>query len=264
MGRLFAFREYKMIGGFITEKLNIITLQDVETEEIHWLWEPYIPRGKITIIQGDPGEGKTTMALAVAAAVTTGAALPGQVSGAEPAGVIYQTAEDGLADTVKPRLLTLGADCAKVHTIDEEEKSLSLDDGRIEQAILRTRAGLLILDPLQAYLGPEADMHRASGMRPLFKELGLMAERTGCAVIVIGHLNKNGGKSQYRGLGSIDIYAAARSVLTVGKTGEDEHARAFAQGKSNLTPAGPSMGFSLDPEEGFRLSIRTASGHWFA
>lgn len=202
-------------------ELKIVTMRDIEAEPVHWLWEPYVPAGKITIIQGDPGDGKTTLALAIAANVTTGSALPGSGS-TDPVSVIFQTAEDGLADTIKPRLEQFGADCGRVHVIDEDEQALSLSDERIERAIIRMDAKLFILDPLQAYLGG-ADMHSANGVRPLMKQLGLVAERTGCTIVIIGHLNKKGGKAQYRGLGSIDIYAAARSVLTVGRIGEDEN-----------------------------------------
>ena len=230
-------------------KLKILTMSDVEAEQVEWLWTPYIPLGKISIIQGDPGNGKTTMALAIAAAVTTGMALPdGRCT--THGNVIFQSAEDGLADTIKPRLEQLGADCDRVHIIDEEEQSLSLSDERIEQAIVKMGAKLFILDPLQAYLGG-ADMHSANGVRPLMKQLAAVAERTECAIVIIGHLNKKGGKSQYRGLGSIDIYAAARSVLTVGKLDAGEHLRAIVHNKSNLAPPGVSQAFELDPHSGF-------------
>ena len=199
-------------------KLKIITMQDVQAEPAEFLWEPYIPHGKISIVQGDPGDCKTTLLLAIAAAVTRGSALPGGGC-SDPANVIFQTAEDGLADTIKPRLEQLGADCSRVYVVDEEDQALSLSDERIEQAIVEKDAKLFILDPLQAYLGG-ADMHSANGIRPLMKALGAVAEWTGCAIVIIGHLNKKGGKAQYRGLGSIDIYAAARSVLTVGRLDE--------------------------------------------
>jgi len=229
-------------------ELNIITMEDIQSEPVEFLWQPYIPLGKISIVQGDPGDGKTTLLLAIASAVTTGQALPngGQ---SEPCNVIFQTAEDGLADTIKPRLELLGADCSRVYVVDEDEKSLSLSDERIEQAIIKMGAKLFILDPLQAYLGG-SDMHSAGGIRPLMKSLGAVAERTGCAIVIIGHLNKKGGKSQYRGLGSIDIYAAARSVLTVGRL--DETTRAVVQGKSNLAPPGQPQAFSFDPMYGFK------------
>ena len=129
-------------------QLKILTMSDIESEQVEWLWEPYIPLGKISIIQGDPGNGKTTMALAIAAAATTGAALPGS-SSTVSGNVIFQSAEDGLADTIKPRLEQFGANCNNVHVIDEDEKAISLSDERIEQAIVKMGAKLCILDPLQ-------------------------------------------------------------------------------------------------------------------
>lgn len=230
-------------------KLNIINMNNVQEEQVEWLWKPYIPLGKISIIQGDPGEGKTTLALAVTTAITMGTALPNG-DGIQRANVIFQTAEDGLADTIKPRLEQLGADCSLVHIIDEEEQALTLLDERIEEAIIKTNAKFLILDPLQAYLGG-TDMHSANGIRPLMRQLAGVADRTGCAIVIIGHLNKKGGKSQYRGLGSIDIYAAARSVLTVGRVSEDECLRAIVHNKSNLSSAGTPLAFRLDPTDGF-------------
>ena len=231
-------------------ELKILTVSAIQSEQVEWLWKPYIPFGKISIVQGDPGNGKTTMALAIAAAVTTGTPLPSDYT-TVPGNVIFQSAEDGLADTIKPRLERLGADCDRVHVIDESEKSISLSDERIEQAIVEKNAKLFILDPLQAYLGG-ADMHSANGVRPLMKQLAAVAEWTGCAILIIGHLNKKGGKSQYRGLGSIDIYAAARSVLTVGKLDADENMRAVVHNKSNLVPPGASLTFELDSANGFR------------
>ena len=234
------------------EELKLIRMNEVEATTIDWLWYPYIPFGKITVIQGDPGDGKTTAVLAIAAAITTGALLPESKIFAEPMNVIFQTAEDGLGDTVKPRLLQSGADCSRVIVIDESEKELSLSDLRIEQAITQTGAKLFILDPLQAYIGADVDMHRANEIRSVLKRISAVAEKTGCAVVVIGHLNKGGSKSQYRGLGSIDIQAAARSVLTVGRIKGKPYTRAIVQGKNNLAPEGQAIGFELDPSTGFR------------
>jgi hypothetical protein len=236
------------------DNLKLINMGDVVSEQINYLWYPYIAYGKITIVQGDPGDGKTTMMLAVAAALTNGEKI-GESDGdavLSPSDVLFQTAEDGLADTIKPRLEQLGADCSLVHVIDEEDKTLSLVDERIEAAIIRTGAKLFILDPLQAYMGG-ADMNGTGGVRPLMKRLATVAENTGAAIVLIGHLNKNGGsKSVYRGLGSIDIPAAARSVLTVGRLANmDENMRAFIQTKSNLAPTGKPQAFGLDPVSGF-------------
>lgn len=176
------------------KELKIISLSEIKTEEVKWLWYPYIPFGKVTIVQGDPGEGKTTFVLSVIAALTCGEALPECETGLPPMNVIYQTAEDGLSDTIKPRLEAVGADCTRVQTIDDSRSMLTLTDQRLEEAIHSTDAGLLVLDPLQAYLGSGVDMHRANEIRPIMKKLSAVAERTGCAVVLIGHMNKASGE----------------------------------------------------------------------
>ena len=156
--------------------LKLISMSEINAEEVQWLWYPYIPLGKLTIIQGDPGEGKTSFILAVIAALTRGDPLPECEQAAEPMNVIYQTAEDGLADTIKPRLESAGADCTRVLVIDEGKRELTLCDARLEEAIRRTAAKLIVLDPLQAYLGSDVDMHRANEVRPVLKRLSMMAE----------------------------------------------------------------------------------------
>lgn len=167
--------------------------------------------------------------------------------------VIYQTAEDGLADTIKPRLVAAGADCSRVLVIDESKQELTLCDDRLEQAIRETGAKLIVIDPMQAYLGGEVDMHRANEVRPVLKRVASMAERTGCAVILIGHMNKAQGlKASYRGLGSIDFRAAARSVLLVGRLKDVPNIRVMAQDKNSLAPEGVSIAFELDAERGFQ------------
>ena len=229
--------------------LKLISMSEINAEEVQWLWYPYIPLGKLTILQGDPGEGKTSFILAVIAALTRGDPLPECERAAEPMNVIYQTAEDGLADTIKPRLESAGADCTRVLVIDEGKRELTLCDARLEEAIRRTGAKLIVLDPLQAYLGSNVDMHRANEVRPVLKRLSLMAERTQCAVILIGHMNKAQGlKSGYRGLGSIDFRASARSVLIVGRLKSGDTLRIVAQDKNSLAPEGSSIAFELHPE----------------
>lgn len=234
----------------IKTELKLINMKDVEVKEVEWLWKPYIPSGKITILQGDPGEGKTTMILAVASSLTTGSVLP-LMEAIDISRVIYQTAEDGLGDTIKPRLLSTGADCSNVIVIDESEKELTLSDERIEKAIIETGAKLIIIDPLQAYLGAKVDMYRANEIRPIFKNLASVAEKTGCAIVIVGHMNKGSSKGMYRGLGSIDISAAARSVLVVGRVKDDPNIRIMAQIKSSLAPEGKPIAFELDDENGF-------------
>ena len=233
-------------------ELKLISMDTVETENVQWLWYPYIPLGKITTVQGDPGEGKTTFALAVIAALTRGEPLPECEEAMESMNVIYQTAEDGLADTIKPRLVTAGADCTRVLVIDETNKELTLIDERLEEAIKETGARLIVLDPIQAYLGDDVDMHRANEVRPVLKRVAAMAERTHCAVLLVGHMNKaQGQKSSYRGLGSIDFRAAARSVLVVGRLKDNERIRIVAQDKNSLAPEGSSIAFELNEQTGF-------------
>lgn len=249
-----------MVYGLTTEtkgwsnlnKLKLLTMSNIPAEEVRWLWYPYLPKGKITIVQGDPGEGKTTFVLALAALLTRGLSMPGGADSQPPMSVIYQTAEDGLADTVKPRLTALGADCSRVLVIDESERELTLSDQRLAQAIRETGAGLLVLDPIQAYLGAGVDMHRANEVRPIFKRLGQLAEQTGCAIVLVGHMNKmQGARSAYRGLGSIDFRAAARSVLLVGRSKDDSDVRVVVHDKSSLAPEGASILFSLHSDTGF-------------
>ena len=242
--------------------LKLINMEQVEIEKIDWLLYPFIPFGKVTIVQGDPGEGKTTMVLQIIAKLTKGeAVLPSdsdesdleeKTMDLEPVNVIYQTAEDGLGDTIKPRLLSAGADCSRVMVIDDDDQALTMMDARLEEAIIKTNARLVVLDPIQGFLGTAVDMHRANEIRPLMKRVAVLAEKYHCAIILIGHMNKNSnGKSSYRGLGSIDFQAAARSVLIVGRIKDEPEIRVVCHVKSSLAPEGKSIAFRLDKDTGF-------------
>ena len=234
------------------ETVKIIRMSDVELTPVEWLWKPYLPFGKLSVLQGNPGEGKTYFAMHLAAACTNGKLLP-NMERMEPFNVIYQTAEDGLGDTVKPRLIEAGADLDRVLVIDDSDVQLTLSDERIEKAIIENNARLVIIDPIQAYLGADVDMNRANEVRPIFMRLGQVAQRTGCAILLIGHLNKAAGmQSLQRGLGSIDIAAAVRSVLFIGKLKHDPTMRILTHEKSSLAPPGVSLAFSLGDEGGFR------------
>ena len=238
------------MAGTRTE-LQMIKMSEIQSQEVAWLWFPFIPYGKLTIVQGDPGDGKTTLVLNIAAKLSKGEGLDSKMKLTEPLNVIYQSAEDGLADTVKPRLEAAGANCENISAIDESIKSLSMIDERLEEAVIRTKAKLLILDPIQAYLGGGMDMNRANEARDMTKKLATLAEKYQCAIVFVRHMNKAAGnKAAYRGMGSIDFFAVARSVLLVGRVEGEANIRAVVQIKNNLAAFGHPKAFELS-EDGF-------------
>ncbi len=225
----------------------------IEKRNVEWLWYPYIPYGKITVLQGDPGEGKSTFILNVAALLTRGQDMPDGYSVAEPQTVIYQCKEDNMADTIKPRLLAAHADCNRIAYIVDDNDSLTLDDSRLNDVIEQTGAKLFILDPMQAFLTQDGDLQSIGRIRGALSKLATIADRQRCAVVLVGHMNKaNGNKALYRGLGSIDIVAIARSVLMICRDHSNKQVRYMLPIKSSLAPEGATIGFSLDAENGFQ------------
>ena len=224
----------------------------VKSKKVDWLWYPYIPYGKLTLLQGDPGEGRSTFIIQIAARLTNGEPMPGDTRIGSTQTVIYQCAEDNIADTIKPRLVAAGADCSRVVFIEDENEQLTLEDRRIEQAIIETRASLLIIDPLQAFMMQDGDMQSAVRMRSVLRKLASVAERHNCAVVMVGHMNKgSGGKNLYRSLGSIDIAAISRSVLMIARDATDPSLRYMFPVKTSLAAEGPPVAFRLDEKSGF-------------
>ena len=218
---------------------------DVVECSVEWCWYPYIPFGKITILQGDPGDGKSTLMMDIIAALSTGRTLPDGTS-KKPMNVIYQCSEDGAADTIKPRLVAAGADCRRVAFLDEDLSDLTLDDEKIRQAVEAFKAKLLVIDPFQAYL-TDTDMFNASKVRKVLRRLGMWASAYDCAVVLIGHLNKKqGSKELYRGLGSIDLIASARSVLQLDRCEEVPDVRVIHHIKSSLAPKGEDVFYTIE------------------
>lgn len=213
---------------------------------VDFLWRPYIPIGKVTVIQGDPGSGKTTFALSVAAFLSTGRPFPETDGDSVTGESIYQSAEDDPNDTITPRLMALGADCDKVSGISVPFNDIDTDCEVLENAIREVGAKLAVIDPWQAYIGKGNDMNRASDVRRLMSGLAVLAAKTGCAIVCIAHMSKTQGtKNLYRSLGSIDFAASARSVLQIALSDEDKNIRVMSHIKSSLAREGQPLAFVI-------------------
>ncbi len=234
-----------------------ILLSEVKPERVRWLWEGRIARGKLNLVDGDPGTGKSAMTTDLAARVTAGLPWPDGKE-FEAGGVVILSAEDGLADTIRPRFDAAGGDPSKAVAIstvpdpEGNERQLAIPDdlGVLEAAIERVGAVLVVVDPLMAFLPGDVNSHRDQDVRRALAPLARSAERTGAAVVVVRHLNKaTGGNALYRGGGSIGIVGAAHSGLLVAKHPEDDGRRVLASIKSNLAAPAPSLVFGLQSTE---------------
>ncbi|MGI6035704.1 MAG: AAA family ATPase [Limnochordia bacterium] len=234
----------------------VVRVADVEREETSWLWQDRIPLGKLTLIEGDPGLGKSWLTLVLAANITRGWPLPDNgddPTPREPANVVLLSAEDGAGDTIRPRLEDAEADLERVFLLTGSQEdpdagvSLEADLDLLDQVARDKKPLLIVVDPLQAYLGSGVDMHRSNETRPILAALARLAERHGCAVVLVRHLRKTSGdRAIYRGLGSIDFTGAARSVLRVGQDPADEQKRVIVQVKTNLGPVAKGLAFTID------------------
>ncbi|MBQ2152333.1 MAG: AAA family ATPase, partial [Clostridia bacterium] len=234
------------------DKRKYIFLSEVTSKKTEWLWYPYIPSGKLTILAADPGTGKTFFSLYLAAQTSTGRPFYGQELYNKPGVVVYQTAEDGIADTLKPRLEPMNPNFDNIVVYDESNESLSFSESyqKIEDIMQDLHPKLMIFDPLQAYLGADVDMHRANEVRPVMRKIGDLAEKYKCAVLLIMHNNKNtSAQALYRALGSIDITAIVRSQLIMAKDPNSESGGIIlCHEKSSLARHGQSILFEIDPE----------------
>ena len=241
-------------------KLEITKASEVQVKSVEWLWYPYIPYGKVTVLQGEAGDGKSTLILKLAAMLTRGEPMPfTDGEGAEPVNVIYQSTEDDADDTIVPRFIAAGGDTDRLLFINEKEQYLSFSDERLLEAIRQTKAKLIVLDPLSAYIGESTSINSANEVRRQFRPLIDIAKEQGCAILIVHHMNKAiGQKALNRGVGSVDIVGAARSVLLVGRTDKERSdERILAQVKSNLAPTGNAILFSVD-ESGIHWLEETA------
>ena len=236
-----------------TEDPILTRLCEVAPEDVRWLWFARIPLGKLTILDGDPGLGKSLITLDIAARVSTGREMPDHTPGLKaPAGVVLVSCEDDLADTIRPRLDVAGSDVARIvhwtSVLTHEGKQLPTiaHVGALRNAIEREEARLCVIDPLMAHLPPKTDAHKDQQIRGSLAPLAELAAETGAAILIVRHLNKTHGRNVlYRGGGSIGIIGAVRSGLVVAPHPEDETQRVLAQTKSNLSQTVPSMMYSI-------------------
>ena len=235
-----------------TAALETVRMADVERQQVNWLWPPYIPFGKLTCLDGDPGVGKSTLTLAIAAAVTRGTRLPGMKTALARRDVLILTKEDDPEDTIGPRLDRVRADDRKVHLSDKPFALDSTGAAKLETTIRQLGIALVIIDPISAYMPEGINAWSDSQVRIALSPLGEVAACTGAAILFLRHLTK--GKQEramYRGTGSIAFVALSRSQLLVGRDPNNEDRRIMAHAKCNLAPLGPSIAYVIDGE-GFR------------
>jgi hypothetical protein len=239
---------------------DLLCLANVAPRTVEWLWQPYIPARMLSMLSGDPGAGKSYLALAVAAELSRGRLQDGR--SVEPASTLYLTCENPIAECIRPRFDLLGGDPHRLHILpgtifeadgEQQRGTVSLSDVEVlEEAILETGARLVIVDPIQSYFGAHVDLHRSNETRPVLDRLAKLAETLGCSFLFLRHLSKqSGGKAIHRGLGSIDLTGAVRSEMLAGSLPDDPEARALVHVKSNVGPYGRTLGFRIDKEGRF-------------
>ena len=236
-----------------TDGPRLVTMADVEPEEVHWLWPGRLALGKFTLLIGDPGLGKSFVTLDTLARISRGTPFPDGAA-TNVGHVVLLSAEDGLADTIRPRLDAMGADVSRVHALEaardkaagERWFSLSRDLEQLRQAVEAKRARCVVIDPLSAYMGNGTDTYKDSAVRSIIAPLAKMAEEMGVAVVGIAHLTKSSDtRAIHRALGSVAFAAAARIVLAVCKDPQDEDRRFVASVKSNLGPEPDALAYRL-------------------
>jgi putative DNA primase/helicase len=244
-----ARRESTAAGG--GSALRSSRMSEVEARQVHFLWRPYLPLGKLTLLEGDPGQGKSWVTAAIAACGSVGRGLPG-MEAFEPFASLFFSTEDGKADTFRPRLDALGADSARVYGHDQP---LYLDTpegmAEMEREIAGRGPRLVVIDSVMSFVGARVDVYRANEVRAVLAPLAKLGERYGCAILALRHITKSrGGRAIYAGMGSIDFTATARSVLLAGSSAHDPGEHALLHIKSNVSALGASLGYRVD-EGGF-------------
>ncbi len=245
-------------------RFKTICMKDVEIVPIRWLWYPYIPAGKLTIIEGDPGIGKSWISIAIAKAVAGGEALPGQEGRPlmPPQRVLLCSAEDNPGDTIGPRLQAIGANLDLIHYVDQPFLLNKQGIRDLEETMRDCAATIVFIDPIVAYMGGKVDMNQANEVRDIMAPLSAAADRTGCAIVLVRHLRKaSSDNALYKGVGSIDFTAAVRSMLAV-TYARDGKTKIIRHIKHNNTPEGPTLSYYLEPSVETLDAEGKPSGVW--
>lgn len=225
--------------------LKLVNLGDVSPEPVRWLWKPYVPLGKLTLVMGDPEAGKSWLTLALSAAVSRHGRM--YETAVKAGKVLLLSAEDGLGDTIRPRLDILGAIAPNIVAVDEVFELNESGLQRLRAAIGQVEPVLVVIDPIIGYTSMKLDTYRANQVRGLMKELKEIAEDYDVAVVMVIHMRKERNGSAILGVqGSMDFIAASRSVLMVGKEdGQEQEDRTMAHAKCSVARKGKSLSYTI-------------------
>lgn len=235
-----------------SEELGFILASNVRCREVEWAWSNYIPLGSVTILEGDPGDGKSITTTDLAARWSSGARMPDDSRHKGPYDVAMISAEDDVETTIGPRLRAAGADMGRVHLLTHgSDPSRPFTFGTDTPALARYLRDhgikILFLDPLMAFVGDDVDSHNDHAVRRALWPLYRLAQDSGVAIVVVRHLNKgSGGKAIYRGGGSIAFVGNSRAAYTIGKDPDDPARRVLASVKMNIAPTPASLSFSVE------------------
>ena len=250
--------------------LASVRCADITPAAVSWLWEPYLARGKLAVLDGDPGTGKSFVTVDLAARLSRGGPLPGDAPdrpAAAPAGVLLLNAEDDARDTIRPRVTAAGGDPDRVRVFfapglgHEWWPQFPVDVGQLEVAIYETAAKLVVIDPLAAFLPPDVSTGNDQSVRTALWPLARLAAETDACILFVRHLRKSGGASAiYRGAGSIGIMGAVRTGLMVARHPDDAELRVLTLAKTNIGPPGRSLGFRLERSAGAEQTVVNWTG----
>ena len=243
-----------------TPTLTAEPLSQIRPEPVRWLWEPFIPRGKLALLDGDPGVGKSLLTLDIAARLSRGGFLPDGSQATRPHTTLFLSGEDGAADTLRPRAEATGADLDRLLVVGSTDSALPLFPvytAVLEELIRKRTADLVVLDPVMAFLPPEVASNTDQCVRGVLNTLAGLAARTDCTILLIRHLRKKGSRNAlHRGLGSIGIIGAVRAGLLASHHPSERELRVLAVTKTNLARKPPALGFRLVGDDAERAMIQ--------